>query len=188
MALLERARKGEFLVLAIAALMLASASPAQPPALTTAAPWWEKFTFTMTDDGTQQACQYATSLPSTGAPGCGDDGGDESSNASVQPASMPGGSYTKITIERRFTPAPQPETVKLQTGDTLLGEQVLSLAIDHRGSVLSCEVVDKSGTMRPPYGCDEAKTERFEASARPSSQLRRGYMTVLVYGHEEYPV
>jgi hypothetical protein len=187
MALLERARKGEFLVLAIAALMLASASSVQPPALTTAAPWWEKFTFTMTDDGIQQACQYATSLPSSGAPGCGDDESD-GPNPSVQPASMSGGSYTKITIERRFTPASQPEAVKLQTGDTLLGEQVLSLAIDHRGSVLSCEVVDKSGTMRPPYGCEEAKTERFEASARPSSQLRRGYMTVLVYGHEEYPV
>jgi hypothetical protein len=187
LALLERARKGEFLVLAIAALMLASASPVQPAALESAAPWWEKFTFTMTDDGTQQACQYATSLPIAGAPGCGDDSTDASS-ADVQPASLSGGSYTKITIERRYTPATRPEEVKLQTGDTLLGEQVLALAIDHRGSVLSCEIVDKSGAMRPPYGCDEAKTEKFEASARSTPQLRHGYMTVLVYGHEEYPV
>jgi hypothetical protein len=174
-------------VLAIAALMLASASPAQPPALTSTAPWWEKFTFTMTDDGTQQACQYATSLPIAGAPGCGDDSSD-ASNADVQQASMSGGSYTKITIERRFTPATRPEQVKLQTGDTLLGEQVLALAIDHQGAVLSCDVVDKSGTMRPPYGCDEAKTEKFEASARSTPQLRHCYKTFLVYGHEEYPV
>lgn len=174
-------------MLAIAALMLASASPAPVPALTVTAPWWEKFTFTMTDDGTQQACQYATSLTIAGAPGCGDDS-SESAKASVQPASMSGGSYTKITIERRFTPATRPEAVKLPTGDTLLGEQVLALAIDHRGSVLSCEVVDKSGAMQPPYGCPEVRTEKFEASARSSAQLRRGYMTVLVYGHEEYPV
>ena len=186
-ALLERARKGELLVLAIAALMLAAASPAPAPALTMTAPWWEKFTFTMTDDGTQQACQYATSLPNAGAPGCDDSSGDASS-ASVQTASMSGGSYTKITIERRFTPATRPVDVKLQTGDTLLGEQVLALAIDHQGAVLGCEVIDKSGEMRPPYGCSEVRTEKFEASAGSTPQLRHGYMTVLVYGHEEYPV
>lgn len=176
-------------MLALAALMLAAASPTPipSPALTSTAPWWEKFTFTMTGDGMQQACQYATSLPSAGAPGCGDDSAD-ASGADVQPASISGGSYTRITIERRFTPATQPEPVKLETGDTLLGEQVLALAIDHQGAVQSCVIVGKSGEMKPPYGCDEAKTEKFEASAHSTSQLRHGYMTVLVYGHEEYPV
>src|SRR3546814_1476945 len=105
--------------------MLAAASPTPipSPALTLTAPWWEKFTFTMTGDGMQQACQYATSLPSAGAPGCGDDSAD-ASGADVQPASISGGSYTRITIERRFTPATQPEPVKLETGDILLGEQI----------------------------------------------------------------
>jgi hypothetical protein len=177
-------------VLAIAALMLASASPAQPPALTSAAPWWEKFTFTMTDDGTQQACQYATSLPVAGAPGCGDDSDDaDASNAGLQQvSSSSGGSYTQITIERRYTPAMRPEPVKLETGDTLLGEQVLALAIDHTGAVKSCAIIGKSGEMKPPYGCEEARTEKFEANAPAAQQLRHGFMTVLVYGHEEYPV
>lgn len=175
-------------MLAIAALMLAAASqaPAPSPALTSTAPWWEKFTFTMTEDGTQQACQYATSLPVTGAPGCGGDA--DSSSARLQPASSSGSSYTKITIERRFTPATRPEPVRLETGDTLLGEQVLALAIDGNGAVRSCEIVGKSGEMKPPYGCEEARTEKFEANARLAQQLSHGYMTVLVYGHEEYAV
>lgn len=176
-------------MLALAALILAASSPAPSPALTSTAPWWEKFTFTMTGDGTQQACQYATSLPVAGAPGCGD--GDSDSGAAVASAKTPnnsGGSYTKITIERRFTPAAQPEPVKLETGDTLLGEQVLALAIDEAGAVKSCQIIGKSGEMKPPYGCAEARTEKFEANARSAPELRHGFMTVLVYGHEEYPV
>jgi hypothetical protein len=173
-------------VLALAAMMLAAASPSPTPALTSTAPWWEKFTFTMTDDGTQQGCQYATSLPLAGAPGCGDDSG--SPTATPQAASASNSSYTKITVERRFTPAIRPDPVKLETGDTLLGEQVLSLAIDGKGVVRSCQIVGKSGDMKPPYGCEEARTERFEASAQSLPQLRHGFMTVLVYGHEEYPV
>lgn len=178
-------------MLPLVALILAASSPAPAPAaapaLTSTAPWWEKFTFTMTGDGTQQACQYATSLPISGAPGCGDDS-DASADANVQPASSSSGSsYTKITIERRFNPA-TPEAVKLQTGDTLLGEQVLALAIDGSGTVKSCRIIGASGEMKPPYGCDEARTEKFEANARSTAQLRQGYMTVLVYGHEEYPV
>lgn len=179
-------------MLALAALMLAAASPTSTPspALTSTAPWWEKFTFTMTQDGTQQACQYATSLPVSGAPGCGDDGDDtDAPNAGLQQASSSsGGGYTKITIERRFTPALMPDPVKLETGDTLLGEQVLALAIDHTGAVKSCAIIGKSGEMKPPYGCEEARSEKFEANARTAAQLRHGFMTVLVYGHEEYPV
>lgn len=179
-------------MLALAALMLATASSTPTPsaALTSTAPWWEKFTFTMTEDGTQQACQYATSLPLASAPGCGNESDDvDASSAGVrQASSSSGGSYTKITIERRFTPAMRPEPVKLETGDTLLGEQVLALAIDHTGAVKSCAIVGKLGEMRPPYGCEEARTEKFEANARAPQELRRGFMTVLVYGHEEYPV
>jgi hypothetical protein len=87
-------------------LAAASPTPTPSPALTSTAPWWEKFTFTMTQDGTQQACQYAMSLPVSGAPGCGDDGDDaDASNAGLQQASSgSGGGYTKITIERRYTP------------------------------------------------------------------------------------
>ena len=177
-------------MLALAALMLASASPTPSPALTSTAPWWERFTFTMTGDGTQQACQYATSLPVTAAPECGDDSDDaDATNAGLQQASgSSGGTYTKITIERRFTPATQPEPVKLETGDTLLGEQVLALAIDGSGAVRSCAIVGKSGEMKPPYGCNEARSEKFAANARSTPELRHGFMTVLVYGHEEYPV
>ncbi len=177
-------------MLALAALMLASASPTPSPTLTSTAPWWEKFTFTMTGDGTQQACQYATSLPVTAAPGCGDDSDDaDATNAGLQQAgSSPGGTYTKITIERRFTPATRPDPVKLETGDTLLGEQVLALAIDGSGAVKSCAIVGKSGEMKPPYGCNEARSEKFAANASSAPELRHGFMTVLVYGHEEYPV
>ena len=178
-------------MLALAALLLAAASstPTPSPALTSTAPWWEKFTFTMTDDGIQQACQYATSLPVTGAPGCADD--SDSADATMTSAKAGGSAargYTKITIERRFTPAARPEPVMLETGDTLLGEQVLALAIDRSGAVSSCVIVGKSGEMKPPYGCEEARTEKFEASAGVARQLRHGFMTVLVYGHEEYPV
>jgi len=177
-------------VLALAALILAAASPPAPsPALTSTAPWWEKFTFTMTGDGIQQACQYATSLPVAGAPGCGDDSDADPQSAGLQQASSSsGGTYTKITIERRYTPDSRPDPVKLETGDTLLGEQVLALGIDGSGAVRSCAIVDKSGEMKPPYGCAEARTEKFEANARSTPELRHGFMTVLVYGHEEYPV
>jgi hypothetical protein len=139
----------------------------------------------MTDDGAQQACRYESSM--AGAKNCDD--GDDSTPPSVQPAASGStGTYTKITIERRFTPAIQPDPLTVATGDTLLGGQVLSLAIDGKGSVSSCQVVGKSGSVRPPYGCDEARTEHFLASAASSAgQLHHGFMTVLVYGHEEYP-
>jgi hypothetical protein len=169
--------------------MLTAASPAPSPALSSTAPWWEKFTFTMTEDGTQQACQYQTSLPIAGVDGCGDDSADSQADGIHNASSASGGSYTKITIERRFTPGTQPVPVRLETGDTLLGEQVLALAIDPAGAVKTCEIVGTKGELKPPYGCAEARTERFEAAAaRSIQQFRHGFMTVLVYGHEEYPV
>jgi hypothetical protein len=181
-------------VLALAALMLAAAPPSpSSAALASTAPWWERFTFTMTDDGTQQGCSYQSSTAIPGSSGCGDSDADASTASMHHTASGPGktaaGPYTKITIERRYSPASATDPFSLEAGDTLIGGQVLALAIDGGGSVLSCQVVKTSGEMKPPYGCDEARTERFEASSgRPIPRLRYGYMTVLVYGHEEYPV
>ena len=167
---------------ALAALLLATSSATATPALTTASPWWEKVTFTISGDGAHQSCQYQTSLSGDGATTC--DAGDS-------PVKKGGGKgvYTKITIERRFNPGGKPEEFKLETGDTFLGGQVMSLAIDGAGKVRTCEIVNMSGDVTPAYGCAEARAERFQASAgRAAPELRHGYMTVLVYGHEEYPV
>lgn len=168
---------------ALAALLLAASTAAPSPALTTASPWWERITFTISGDGSHQSCQYQTSLSADGATTC--DAGDS-------PVKSPGGAkgvYTKITIERRFNPGGKPADLKLETGDTLLGGQVMALAIDEAGKVRTCEVINMSGEVTPTYGCAEARAERFQASAgRPASPLRHGFMTVIVYGHEEYPV
>lgn len=172
-------------MLALAALLLASASVDASPTLTSASPWWEKFTFTMTDDGTQQSCSYRTSLSAAGKQTCGDD----DSPTQMEHKASAGGSYTKITVERRFTPSSRPDPFAVQTGDTLLGGQVLALAIDKAGAVQACEVVGAQGDLTPPYGCADAKAEKFDASAgRSTAALRHAYMTVFVYGHEEYPV
>ena len=67
----------------------------------------------------------------------------------------------------------------------------MALAIDPRGEVKNCKVISESGSMRPQYGCAEAATERFEASAEPprtAEPQREGYMTVIVYGHSEHVV
>ena len=167
-------------MLALAALLLASASADASPALASASPWWEKFTFTMTGDGAQQSCSFETSAQAS-VQGCGDD----SSPTPMRHSASAGSGYTKITVERRFTPATPDDPMHIQAGDTLLGGQVLALAIDKAGTVRACKVVSESGEVTPPYSCDEAKTERFDAA---SAQARQGFMTVLVYGHEEYPV
>jgi len=50
-------------------------------------------------------------------------------------------------------------------------------------------VVATSGDVTPAYGCADAQSERFEASAVTTGvEARVGYMTVLVYGHEEHVV
>ena len=172
-------------MLALAALFLASASVDASPALTFESPWWERFTFTMTGDGAQQSCSYQTNLSGAAKQTCGD---EDSSTPMQHKASAGGGTYTKITVERRFTPSSRPDPFDVQTGDTLLGGQVLALAIDKAGAVQACKVVGAQGDLTPPYGCDEAKTEKFDASASGSGPVRHAFMTVLVYGHEEYPV
>ena len=165
-------------MLGLASLILAAASANASPALTSASPWWEKITYTMTGDGGQQSCVYLSSL--AGARSCADD----EDSSPVEAASGATGSYTKITIERRFTPGLQPDAGSLQKGDTLLGGQVMALAIDGTGSVRSCEILAESGDIRPAYSCKEARAERFDASARGHAQLRQAVMTILVYGHE----
>lgn len=168
---------------ALAALLLSTASATPSQALTTASPWWEKVTFTISGDGAHQTCQYQTSLSADPSTSC--DAGD----SPLKSASGSKGMYTKITIERRFNPGGAPGRFKLETGDTLLGGQIMSLAIDGTGKVRTCEIVNMSGDVAPAYGCAEARAERFEASAgQAAPQLRHGYMTVIVYGHEEYPV
>jgi hypothetical protein len=172
-------------VLGLAALILAAASIDPSPSLTSTAPWWERFTFVMRGDGEQQACRYESSQDAA-AKGCGDD--EPATAITPAAAGSTAGPYTKITIERRFSPGVEPNPVKLATGESLLGGQVMALAIDGTGVVQTCKVIGKSGDVRPPYGCDEARSERFEAAARSQGEVRHGIMTVLVYGHEEYPV
>jgi hypothetical protein len=170
-------------VLSLAALALAAAAATNSPAPTSTAPWWEKITYTISADGNQQACRYETSLAGKGRESCDVD----SAPADVRRTSASaGGARTQITFERRFTPDKQPDFGELSAGDTLLGGQVMMLAIDRDGAVRACEVVAESGEAKPAYSCDEVRTERFQSSAgRGAGEAQLGFMTVLVYGHEE---
>jgi hypothetical protein len=173
-------------VLGLAALFLAAASANASPSFTSTAPWWEKVTFTISGDGANQTCRYESSLASAAAESCGSE--DEPASL-AHDASGSTSTLTKITIERRFTPGTTPQPVDLNPGETLLGGQLMALDIDGGGKVLSCRVVGSAGDVKPPYGCDEARAERFQASASSTAQqLRHGLMTVFVYGHEEYLV
>ena len=170
-------------MLGLAALFLAAASTSASPSLVSTASWWEKVTYTITGDGQQQSCRFESSLGGATAEPCND---EKSSTQVRNAAGKSDGSYTKITIERRFSPGGQLEPFKLETGDTLLGGQVLALEIDKSGAVQSCETVATSKDLKPAYDCEQARAERFEASAgRSSQQVRQGLMTILVYGHEE---
>ena len=179
---------------AIAALALASTSAQSPATLTSANSWWERVTVTVSDDGTTHSCRYETSLEPAQGQDCSTDGG---ANAKMLGASASSGKsgakdqYSRITFERRFTPGMTPQTQTLEPGETLLGGQVMALAIDARGAVKHCRIVATSGAVTPQYGCDDAAAEKFEASAgsaKASSAGRDGYMTILVYGHSEHLV
>ena len=169
------------MVFGLAALILAAASaPADAsPSLTSASPWWEKVTYIVGESGEQQACRYESSLAQTRS--CQD--------GTSTPVPVPASgalAYTKITVERRFTPGIAPDRIDLHAGDTLLGGQIMSVAIDGGGEVRSCKIIGRSGDVRPDYGCDQIKAEKFSASARGgSSNSRQGFITILVYGHEE---
>jgi hypothetical protein len=173
-------------VLKIAALVLAAASTASPPALVSSAPWWEKVTVTVNSDGKPKACSYQTSLTPTKAKSCAVSGTSAAlASESVGAASE----ITRITFERRFTPTAEPGGGSIHPSETLLGGQVMALAIDSAGAVKGCKIVATSGDMTPDYGCAEAATERFEASAgAKADHSREGFMTILVYGHAEHMV
>lgn len=180
---------------AIAALILASAAGAAAAAaavptsssdtLLSSSPWWEKVTVTIAGDGKTQGCRYESSLQPNAGKSCD----VASSPGDISKSSGSKEEYTRITFERRFTPGALPTKADLQTGDTLLGGQVMALAIDARGHVNNCKIVAASGDMRPEYGCDEATAERFNASVGGAhAPAREGYMTILVYGHSEHMV
>ena len=185
-------------MLKLAALLVASAaavaatgatattSTSSTDTLVSSAPWWERVTVTLDGDGKPEACQYETSLNPTNSESCDV---DSSQAAMASHASNSKGEVTRITFERRFSPTAAPAEPKLQTGDTLLGGQVMALAIDDRGAVKNCRVVAASGSMRPEYSCDDATAERFKASVGAAQKAdHEGYMTILVYGHSEHMV
>ena len=143
--------------------------------------WWEKVTVQMVGDGAKQNCQYQSSFPSSeGAPDCAVVGGSLTQKASAKDG------VTSITFERRFSPggAP-PNAAVMQKGDTMLGRKVMVLAIDGDGKVSGCRVVDRDGETGLAYGCEEAAKEQFDAAG---SAARQGFMTIMVYGHEEHMV
>jgi hypothetical protein len=177
---------------ALAALAVASATTSAHPSatLTSSVPWWERVTVTVSDDGNTSSCRYESSLKPQGSKSC-DVVGSDGMTAKSAAASGAKDQYTRITFERRFSPGAKPNMDALQPGEILLGGQMLALAIDARGAVKGCKVVQRSGSLPPQYGCHEAATEKFEASAsnlHATDPAREGYMTVLVYGHSEHVV
>jgi len=176
---------------ALAALALASTTAHTAPALNSTAPWWERVTVSVTDDGTTQACRYETSRSTEATKDCSVVGDGQASIAKASSSSGAKDQVTRITFERRFSPTANAGLSSLQPGDTLLGGQVMALAIDSAGAVKGCKVVATSGSVTPQYGCTQAAAERFEASAAATSSnagAHQGYMTILVYGHSEHVV
>lgn len=175
---------------AIAALALASTAAHPPAPLNSNAPWWERVTVTVSDDGQTHSCRYETSLRPQNAQDCSVSGAQASMSRTAS-SSGAKDQVTRITFERRFSPGEKPDMSALQPGETLLGSSVMALAIDGAGAVRGCKVVSTAGSLPPQYGCDEASAERFEASASAAHApvvARAGYMTVLVYGHSEHVV
>src|SRR5947209_10257452 len=105
--------------------------------------WWEKITVTIAGDGKPQGCRFESSLAKTNAKDC-DVVGAPSSTSRVHNVSAHD-QYESITFERRFSPvAAPPLEGALQPGDTLLGREVLRLAIDNAGKVNTCKVIATS--------------------------------------------
>ena len=154
--------------------------------------WWEKVTVKMTGDGRSQTCSYETNLPSGGAKDCKVVGAASTAAASGEsaPSASSREEYSTITFERRFsTGSAVPAASAMQTGDKLLGRDVMALAIDGAGKVTGCKTVLSFGETGLDYGCSEASAERFEASATSGHEAhRQGFLTVLVYGHSEHVV
>lgn len=175
---------------AIAALALASASAHTAPPLNASAPWWERVTVTVSDDGQTQSCRYQTSFTPDRAQNCSVVGAD-ASMANASSSSGAKDEVTRITFERRFSPTASPSLSSLKPGETLLGGRMMALAINGAGAVENCRIVSTSGSVTPQYGCEQAAAEHFTASAtgsRDRGAEHQGYMTVLVYGHSEHVV
>jgi hypothetical protein len=174
-------------VLSLIAAALAVAAPAPAatpsPALDASAPWWEKITKTIDEDGTERSCKYETSLSPQSAEACEAEG---FGRTKARAAGGPMGLTSKLTFERRFSPGGRLDAGRLQPGDKLLTRHVMFLTIDPAGAVQSCRVVAAVGDLASDYGCAEAKAERFQARASNMSEAtRQAFMTVLVYGHTE---
>ena len=178
---------------AIAGLSLASVASIAAAATTASstldatAPWWERVTVTINGNGEAHSCKFESSLKPNEHESC-----DVTSPSSSAPAKLGNSGtkaeFTRVTFERRFTPDVQ-SAPQVPVGDTLLGQQVMALAIGAKGTVETCEIVEISGDMRPDYGCAEAKAEKFQASARTgATETRQAYMTIIVYGHSEHVV
>jgi hypothetical protein len=182
--------------LAALALLSASAYAAAAPAssaeskLNPTAAWWEKVTLTIAGDGKTQSCTFETSTRPADTKNCEVVGKAAPSAAIAADGASTKDQLTRLTFERRFHPgAIAPADGNLQAGDTLLGRQVMSLAIDAAGSVKGCKVVATSGDVTPEYSCNDAAAEHFEASAKAAAAAPlQGFMTILVYGHAEHVV
>ena len=174
-----------FAALVLATATAATASATSTDKLVSSAPWWEKVTVTIDGDGQPQGCRFESSLNPASAQKCEVDG----NQAALADRSNGKQQYTRLTFERRFTPGEQPKT-DLAPGETFLGGQMMALAIDASGSVKDCKVVATSGSMTPGYGCADASAEKFQASTGAAAHQpeRQGYMTILVYGHQEHMV
>ena len=146
-------------------------------------PWFERISVTIDDKGTQQSCTYQFSLSPTGAEEC-----DKETASSIPTLKGNGsaGLFSKLTFERRFSPGAKLDSGKLQTGDKLLGQQVMHLTFDADGEIDGCKIVGMSGDMVPSYGCAQAKLEQFrvKASTAPAAP-HQAFMTIMVYGHQE---
>lgn len=167
------------------AASLAAAATAPSAALNSTAPWWERVTITIAGDGQARSCRFESSVGPAMAKDCQV---QASAAAAEKTATGEKDQYTRITFERRFSPDWRPEANTPPTGEMLLGQQVMSLAIGAKGTVDGCRIVSVSGDMQPEYGCKEASAERFQASASTGAARHQGYMTVLVYGHSEHLV
>ena len=167
-------------MLSLAAIALAAASAATSPSssLMSNSPWWERITYTYDDNGSHRSCAYETNLTAQPTEAC------DVSNAPAKEAGS--GVMTKITFERRFTPGAPPEVEKLQPGDKLLGGLMMMVAFDENGAVRGCSVVAETGDAKPEYGCEQVRAEKFQASAAVGTpETKHGFLTVIVYGHEE---
>lgn len=163
-----------------AALLAASASS---PPLEASVPWFERIHVTLDDNGKQHSCTYQFSLSPTGAETC-----DRAMASSLPKLQGNGttGVFSKLTFERRFSPGGKLDAAKLKAGDKLLGQQVMFVTIDNAGSIGSCKVLATSGDLLPAYDCEELKSEQFRVSASaPSRAPQQGFMTIMVYGHQE---